>query len=140
VRDVIRETALPQQAPRTLTLRLLALGNRTVAVATSDEGGVVLQDAAGIFTMTETDTMTHVIGCQSNGIDSGVGRLLDGKSGMFEKSETLIGGTVTTGGFLESTTLTLALQALRNPGYEHWTRIVAQVLLTCVIFQGHLQD
>jgi hypothetical protein len=106
VRDVTRETAPPRQALRTLILLLLVLGHLIVAVETSDEGVEALQDVAGTSMMTETDIMIHVTGCQSNVIDSEVGRLPDGKSETFGKSET------STGGFLESTTLTLAQQAL----------------------------
>jgi hypothetical protein len=140
VRDAIREMALLQQAPPILTLRLSAMGNH-IAVVAAYEGEVASQDAAGTSTtMTETDTMTHVIGCQISGIDSEAGRLPGGKRETFERSETSIGGTAMTGGLLGSTTLILARQALRKLRYEHWTRIVAQVLLTHVIFQVHLQD
>jgi hypothetical protein len=139
-RDAIREMALLQQALRILTPRLSAMGNHIAAEA-AYEGGVALQDVAGTSTtMTETDTMIHVIGCQTSGIDSEAGRLPDDQRETYERSEISIEGTAMTGGFLESTTLTLARQALRNLGCEHWTRTVAKVLLTHVIFQVHLQD
>jgi hypothetical protein len=88
--------------------------------------------------MTEIDTMIHVIVSQSERTDREAEVRLDDQIEMGEMTESSIEETATTGGLLiESTTLTLAQQALRNLGYGPWTRIVVQVLPISGIFPGH---
>jgi hypothetical protein len=92
-------------------------------------GEVALLDAAEpSTTMTGTDITTRVIALQNEHIGHEVGRPQDAKRGTSGKTVTSTGAMIED--FSESTTPTLAQQALRNPDYEPWTHTEAQVLLT----------
>lgn len=88
-----------------------------IAVAVLEEGVVALRDVVGTFMTTEIDIMIHVIVFRSARIDREAGARRDDQNGMCEMTETSTGETATTGDLpIESTTLILAPQVLRNLG------------------------